>query len=146
MLGDFVCYTEYAQAVTAIYEFGNFAEIFLPTPQMAGGYAIIAKERGGLIMRWDIGIDLGTRNVRMLAEGAPGALAQAAALAVREGAEAPLCFGDAAMALYGRECAGVEVCFPLSDGTLRNGDHARALFTWLYGLAGDCLLYTSRCV
>ena len=58
-------------------------------------------------MRWDIGIDLGTRNVRMLTEGAPGALAQAAALAVREGAEAPLCFGDAAMALYGRECAGV---------------------------------------
>ena len=53
-------------------------------------------------MRWDIGIDLGTRNVRMLTEGAPGALAQAAALAVREGAEAPLCFGDAAMALYGR--------------------------------------------
>ena len=40
-------------------------------------------------MRWDIGIDLGTRNVRMLTEGAPGALAQAAALAVREGAEAP---------------------------------------------------------
>ena len=88
-------------------------------------------------MRWDIGIDLGTRNVRMLTEGAPGALAQAAALAVREGAEAPLCFGDAAMALYGRECAGVEVCFPLSDGTLRNGDHARALFAWLYGLAGE---------
>ncbi len=86
-------------------------------------------------MRWDIGIDLGTRNVRMAA-GAGGALSQAAALAVREGADAPLCFGDAAMALYGRESAGVEVCFPISDGTLRNGDHARALFGWLFNMAG----------
>ena len=75
-------------------------------------------------MRWDIGIDLGTRNVRMVAEGAGEAFAQSAALAAREGEEAPLAFGDAAMALYGRESAGMEVCFPLSDGTLRNGEHA----------------------
>ena len=87
-------------------------------------------------MRWDIGIDLGTRNVRMVAEGAGEAFAQSAALAAREGEEAPLAFGDAAMALYGRESAGMEVCFPLSDGTLRNGEHARALFGWLYGLSG----------
>ena len=36
-------------------------------------------------MRWDIGIDLGTRNVRMVAEGAGEAFAQSAALAAREG-------------------------------------------------------------
>ena len=72
-------------------------------------------------MRWDIGIDLGTRNVRMVTEGAQEAFAQPAALAVRAGAAAPLCFGDAALALYGRESEGVEVCFPVSDGTLRNG-------------------------
>lgn len=88
-------------------------------------------------MGWDIGVDLGTRNVRMVLEGEGEALAQAAALAVRAGEETPLCAGDAAMALYGRECAGVEVCFPVSDGTLRNGEHARRVFQWLYSLSGD---------
>ena len=83
-------------------------------------------------MRWDIGIDLGTRNVRMVTEGAQEAFAQPAALAVRAGAAAPLCFGDAALALYGRESEGVEVCFPVSDGTLRNAGHAQALLGWLY--------------
>ena len=34
-------------------------------------------------MRWDIGIDLGTRNVRMVTEGAKEAFAQSAALALR---------------------------------------------------------------
>ena len=36
-------------------------------------------------MRWDIGIDLGTRNVRMVTEGAKEAFAQSAALALRAG-------------------------------------------------------------
>ena len=47
MVGDVVRDTEYAQAVTAIYEFGNFGEIFLPTPQIGGGYGIMDGPAGG---------------------------------------------------------------------------------------------------
>ena len=88
-------------------------------------------------MRWDIGIDLGTRNVRMVTEGAKEAFAQSAALALRAGEDAPLYCGDAAAMLHGRDGAGLEVCFPLADGTLRNAEHAKALFSWLYGRAGE---------
>ena len=91
-------------------------------------------------MVWDIGVDLGTRGVRMTTGGAVEALSQAAALAVREGQSEPLCAGDAALALYGRACEGVEVCFPLSDGTLRNSEHARQMFAWIYALTDE------RCV
>ena len=82
-------------------------------------------------MRWDAGVDLGTRNVRMVLEGDGSVLSQAAAVAVR-GGEAVVCALDAAYALYGRECEGVEVCFPLADGTLKNSDHARALLQALH--------------
>lgn len=88
-------------------------------------------------MVWDIGVDLGTRGVRMTTGGAVEALSQAAALAVREGQSEPLCAGDAALALYGRACEGVEVCFPLSDGTLRNSEHARQMFAWIYALTDE---------
>ena len=88
-------------------------------------------------MRWDIGIDLGTRNVRMVTEGAKEAFAQSAALALRAGEETPLYCGDAAAMLHGRDGAGLEVGFPLADGPLRNAEHAKALFSWLYGRAGE---------
>ena len=88
-------------------------------------------------MRWDIGIDLGTRNARMALPGEGGVFSQAAALAVREGAEEPVCAGDAAAALLGRESEGAEVCFPIADGTLRNGEHARRLLQWLCARAGE---------
>lgn len=87
-------------------------------------------------MRWDIGVDLGTRNVRVVTGGGEP-LFQAAALAVLDGQETPLCAGDAAFALYGRECAGAKVCFPLEDGTLRNNEHARRLFQWVLAAAGE---------
>ena len=94
-------------------------------------------------MRWDIGIDLGTRNVHMLTEGAPGALAQAAALAVREGAEAPLCFGDAAMALYGRECAGVELSLiHISSRSMPpQYNNTQKSFLFIHSPYGTLLLY-----
>ena len=83
-------------------------------------------------MGWEIGVDLGTRNVRMVTEGAKEAFAQSAALALRAGEETPLYCGDAAAMLHGRDGAGLEVCFPLADGTLRNAGHAQALLGWLY--------------
>lgn len=83
-------------------------------------------------MRWDIGIDLGTRNARMALYGEGPVLDQPAALAIREGREAPVYMGDAAYAVHGRTCEGVSVHFPLSDGMLKNNAHADKLFRWLY--------------
>ncbi len=83
-------------------------------------------------MRWDMGLDLGTRNVRLalLADGP--ILSEPAALALREGRDQPVSAGEAAWQLYGRECEGVEVCFPLKDGLLTNNLYAQKLFQWLF--------------
>lgn len=83
-------------------------------------------------MRWDVGIDLGTRCVRMTRAGDGSLLSQAAAIAVDPQREHTLCALDAAYALYGREHERAQVCFPISDGTLRSAEHARALLACLY--------------
>jgi len=83
-------------------------------------------------MRWDIGIDLGTENVRM-AELKQGPVLDApAALAFRDGKETPICAGDIAARLVGRTCEGVSVHYPLKDGALENNFYADRLFHWLY--------------
>jgi len=83
-------------------------------------------------MRWDIGIDLGTENVRM-AELKQGPVLEApAALAFRDGKETPICAGDIAARLVGRTCEGVSVHYPLKDGALENNFYADRLFHWLY--------------
>ena len=83
-------------------------------------------------MRWDIGIDLGTENVRM-AELKQGPVLDApAALAFREGKETPICAGEIAARLVGRTCEGVSVHYPLKDGALENNFYADRLFHWLY--------------
>ena len=83
-------------------------------------------------MRWEIGIDLGTEQVRM-AEADRGAMLEAAAkLVFREGRENPLYCGDAAARMEGRTCQGVYVCAPLKDGVLENNFYADRLLRWLY--------------
>ena len=83
-------------------------------------------------MRWDIGIDLGTENVRVATLARGAVLSTAAALAFRDGREAPICAGDIARRLIGRTCEGVEVHYPLKDGMLENNFYAERLFRWLY--------------
>jgi len=83
-------------------------------------------------MRWEMGIDLGTRNVRAALPAEGPVLSQAAALALREGRDAPVNAGDAAFSVYGRTCEGVSVHFPLHDGTLKNNVHAEKLIQWVY--------------
>ena len=80
-------------------------------------------------MRWDIGIDLGTENIRMTETG-HAALDAPALLAFREGREAPFAAGGAAHALLGRACAGVTVVAPLKDGVLENNMYAERLLRW----------------
>ncbi|NLF27522.1 MAG: hypothetical protein GX592_06450 [Clostridiales bacterium] len=83
-------------------------------------------------MRWEMGIDLGTRSVRAALPTEGPVLSQAAALALREGRDVPVNAGDAAFSVYGRTCEGVSVHFPLHDGTLKNNVHAQKLLQWLY--------------
>ena len=83
-------------------------------------------------MRWDIGIDLGTQNVRV-AELAQGPVLDApAAMAFREGRMAPICAGEIAQRLIGRTCEGVSVHYPLRDGVLENNFYAERLLHWLF--------------
>ncbi|MBE5772400.1 MAG: hypothetical protein E7337_00520 [Clostridiales bacterium] len=83
-------------------------------------------------MRWDIGIDLGTENVRMAELKQGPVLDTPAALAFREGKDTPICAGDIAARLVGRTCEGVSVHYPLKDGALENNFYADRLFHWLY--------------
>lgn len=83
-------------------------------------------------MRWDIGIDLGTENVRMAELKQGPVLDTPAALAFRDGKETPICAGDIAARLEGRTCEGVSVHYPLKDGALENNFYADRLFHWLY--------------
>ena len=83
-------------------------------------------------MRWDVGIDLGTENVRMAELKTGPVLEEAAALAFRDGRETPVCGGNAAERLYGRTCMGMSVVRPLRDGVLENSFNADRMFHWLY--------------
>ena len=88
-------------------------------------------------MRWDVGIDLGTDGVRLAEIKAGPTLGEASAVAFREGQRQPFAAGDAARALEGRACAGVEVARPLLDGTLRNPYHAQCLLNWAFASSGE---------
>ena len=83
-------------------------------------------------MRWDIGIDLGTENVRVAELKQGAALDMPAAMAFREGRMSPICAGDIARRLIGRTCEGVSVHYPLADGVLENNFYAERLFHWLF--------------
>lgn len=83
-------------------------------------------------MRWDVGVDLGTENVRMAEYKQGPMLEAAAALAFREGRDTPVCGGDAAARLYGRTCEGMSVQRPLRDGALESNFVADRMFHWLY--------------
>ena len=81
-------------------------------------------------MRWDLGIDLGTENIRMAAAGQGAVLGAPALLTLREGSETPFAAGEAAHALMGRTCGGMRVVAPLRDGVLENNLYAEKLLRW----------------
>lgn len=83
-------------------------------------------------MRWDVGIDLGTENVRLAVWKDGPVLDEAAALAFREGRDTPFCGGNSAKQLFGRTCQGMSVVSPLRDGVLENNFTADRMFHWLY--------------
>ena len=83
-------------------------------------------------MKWDIGIDLGTQNVRVAELKRGPVLDCPAAMAFREGKMSPICAGEIAQRLIGRTCEGVSVHYPLSDGVLENSFYAERLFHWLF--------------
>ena len=83
-------------------------------------------------MRWDIGIDLGTQNVRMAELKRGPVLDCPAAMAFREGKMSPICAGEIAQRLIGRTCEGGSVHYPLSDGVLENNFYAEQLLRWIF--------------
>ena len=83
-------------------------------------------------MRWDIGIDLGTENVRVAELRHGPVMDIPAAMAFREGKMSPICAGEIAQQLIGRTCEGVSVHYPLKDGVLENNFYAERLFHWLF--------------
>lgn len=83
-------------------------------------------------MRWDVGIDLGTENVRMAVLKDGPMLNEAALLGFREGYDTPFCGGNTAKLLQGRTCEGMTVNQPLRDGVLENNFTADRMFHWLY--------------
>lgn len=83
-------------------------------------------------MRWDVGVDLGTENVRLAELKQGPVLETAAMLAFREGRDTPICGGDAAARLYGRASEGMRVVSPLRDGVLESNFNADRMFHWLY--------------
>ena len=88
-------------------------------------------------MRWDIGIDLGTQNVRVAELRRGPVLDAPAALAFREGRMSPICAGEIAQRLIGRTCEGVSVHYPLRDGALENNFYAERLFHWIFQKSED---------
>jgi len=83
-------------------------------------------------MRWDIGIDLGTQNVRVAELKNGPVMSAPAALAFREGNRVPICAGEIAQRLAGRTCEGVSVVHPLLDGVLENNLYAASMLQWLF--------------
>ena len=83
-------------------------------------------------MRWDVGIDLGTQNVRVAELKNGPVLDMPACMAFREGKVSPICAGEIAQRLIGRTCEGVSVHYPLSDGVLESSFYAERLFHWLF--------------
>lgn len=83
-------------------------------------------------MRWDIGIDLGTDNVRTTEYRQGAALETAARLALRGERDIPVCCGDTAARIAGKTCEGVEVVSPLKDGVLENNFYLDRMLRWLY--------------
>ena len=81
-------------------------------------------------MRWNIGIDLGTENLRMAESGSDSLLDSPALLAFRGDMEQPAAVGGDAHLLLGRSGADTRVVAPLRDGILENNLYAEQLLAW----------------
>ncbi len=85
-----------------------------------------------MMMRWDVGIDLGTENVRLAILKEGPVMDEATALAVRDGRVTPVCGGHQARVLQGRTCESISVIRPLRDGVLENNMNVERMFRWLF--------------
>jgi len=83
-------------------------------------------------MKYNIGIDIGTRNVRMAVEGYGIAFSASSAVAVQKGEEMPIAFGDEALAMRGRMYKGGSVEFPVASGVCEDEEILVKWFTALF--------------
>lgn len=87
-------------------------------------------------MHWDIGIDLGTENVRAVVPREGVILDEAALLVFRDGRELPAFGGKAAREIYGKTCDTMHIRRPLRDGVLENSLTARHMIQWVLHQSG----------
>ena len=83
-------------------------------------------------MKYNIGIDIGTRNVRMAVEGYGIAFSASAAVAVQKDSDMPVAFGDEAFAMMGRMYKGGSVEFPVASGVCEDEELLVKWFTALF--------------
>lgn len=82
-------------------------------------------------MKYNIGIDIGMRNIRMAVEGYGIAFSASSAVAVQKGADLPVAFGDEALGMLGRMYEGGSVEFPVASGVCEDEG---LLIRWLTAL------------
>ena len=87
-------------------------------------------------MRWDVGIDLGSANVRMATIENGLILDEPAMVAMRDEEHAAY-IGEGAWRLLGREPRGLHVAAPLKDGVPESTLYTTAMFQWLFRKSGD---------
>ena len=71
-------------------------------------------------MKFNIGIDIGTRGVRMAVEGYGVAFTASSAVAVRRGVDMPIAMGDEALAMRGHLGGDCKVAYPIASGICEN--------------------------
>ncbi len=87
-------------------------------------------------MRWDVGIDLGSANVRMATMENGLILDEPAMIAMRNDEQVAY-IGEGAWRLLGREPRGMHVAAPLRDGVPESTLYTTAMFQWLFRKSGD---------
>lgn len=87
-------------------------------------------------MRWDVGIDLGSANVRLAGIEGGLLLDEPAMIAMRD-EEHAVYLGEGAWRLLGREPKGMRVVTPLKDGVPESTLYTTSMFQWLFRRIGD---------
>lgn len=78
-------------------------------------------------MHWNIGLDIGTRGVRMAIKGRGLLYRQSSAIALRKGSPEPLAVGNEALRMHSRTPPDVLVGFPLHGSAIANEE---LLYRW----------------
>lgn len=92
----------------------------------------------------DIGIDLGTTNVRIYIDGKGLILDEPSVIAVDKKTGKTLAVGDKAYKMLGKNPPGIEVKYPLESGVISDYELNEQMICELLNIAGDSMLMKPR--